>query len=190
MIIDLFSGSGSASKIWSDNGYRTYRFDIVVPGEIETLPCDLSNLEDIKRMIYPLKQVYGRPLLIWASPPCTEYSDRHPRRNDPEFIPDVTLWRNAEKIINYFNPVFYVIENVRGAMREHGQPTQKCGPYYLWGRFPKFNIPGKQPHKNFNSYNNKPKWLRAKETAQIPYKVSYGLYSAITKQTSIDHYCL
>jgi hypothetical protein len=182
MIIDLFSGSGSASYEWENNGYKTFRFDIVIPSQVATLPCNLANKEDIDDIILPLK-IHGRPLLIWASPPCTEYSleNRYFAKNPQEI--NTKLWRNTLYIIDQLNPIYYVIENVKGAHRIWGQPTQKFGAYWLWGRFPKFNIPYKIPKKGVHKYTSKK--IRAQESAMIPYCISNGLYRAITLQHTL-----
>ena len=179
LIIDLFSGSGSATDVWARNDYEVHRYDIVAPEEPFTWPLDLSDKDQCKQI--PLFKIFKpNPLLIWASPPCTEYSlENRYFAKHPEEI-NTLLWRNTISIIEYLEPKYWVIENVKGAHRIWGQPTQKFGAYWLWGKFPKFNIPGKIPKKNVNAYTNKKE--RAKATAQIPKVISEGLFRAITLQ--------
>lgn len=180
MIIDLFSGSGSASGIWQNHNYHVDRYDIVAPEKPITTAIDLSNKNEIDNKILFMPQ---SPLLIWASPPCTEYSleNRYFAKNPQEI--DTTLWRNTKYIIDSLEPKYWVIENVKGAHRIWGEPTQKFGAYWLWGNFPKFNIPGKVPNKNVHNYKNKKE--RAKESAKIPYEISSGLFRAITLQKTL-----
>lgn len=180
MILDLFSGSGNATGIWQTAGYQVWRFDIVAPERPYTKPVDLNFKWQCDQIIKDVRKVCDRPLLIWASPPCQEYSDANQRRYDPLFIPDTTLWRNAQYIIDELKPEWHVIENVRGAQFTWGKPTQHHGPYYLWGNFPKFNIPGGVEPKHLESYKSKKE--RARKTAMIPLKLAVGLYRAIVTQ--------
>ena len=185
MIIDLFSGSGSATGIWQIQGYNVRRYDIVAPEKPTTWAVDLSDKEQCRMVVRTIlkSNKFEKPLLVWASPPCTEYSfENRYFQTRPEEI-DTTLWRNAKYIIDSLEPKYWVIENVMGARRIWGEPTQKFGAYWLWGRFPKFNIPGKIPKKNVHLYSSKKE--RAKETAKIPYVISKGLYKAIALQKTL-----
>tara|TARA_R110000824_G_scaffold158505_1_gene332469 strand:+ start:7 stop:597 length:591 start_codon:yes stop_codon:yes gene_type:complete len=194
-IIDLFSGSGSATGIWENNGHDVYRYDIVTHSKIDTIPIDLSDLDLVDILINEHKNTHID--LIWASPPCPEYSTANRERNKlwkKGILPDLTLWKTALYIIQELKPVYYVIENVAGAVRVWGPPRQRFGPYYLWGVFPKFNVAEKIPSKDI--YN---KWKpgethksRAARAAQIPYSISVGLYRAITLQKTLftPDYCL
>tara|TARA_R100000664_G_C2691370_1_gene95346 strand:- start:33 stop:623 length:591 start_codon:yes stop_codon:yes gene_type:complete len=196
MIIDLFSGSGSATGIWQTKGFHVERYDIIAPKKPITWAIDLSNKEQcnviIRTTMKTLIKGYNetKPLLIWASPPCTEYSleNRYFAKNPQEI--NTTLWRNTKYIIDSLEPKYWVIENVKGAHRIWGQPTQKFGAYWLWGNFPKFNIPGKVPNKNVHNYKNKKE--RARKSAKIPFEISNGLYKAIALQKTLftPDYCL
>jgi hypothetical protein len=185
MIIDLFSGSGSASGIWQTKGYDVWRYDIVAPEKPITWAVDLSDKDQCMTIVRSVLKHnnFEKPLLIWASPPCTEYSleNRYFAKNPQEI--DTTLWRNTKYIIDSLEPQYWVIENVKGAHRIWGEPTQKFGAYWLWGNFPKFNIPGKVPNKNVHNYKSKKE--RAKESAKIPFEISNGLYRAITLQKTL-----
>jgi len=185
IVLDLFSGSGSSTAVWQTAGASVWRYDIVAPEKPYTQPCDLNFKWQCDEIIRDVKNVCDRPLLIWASPPCTEYSDANQRRYDPLFIPDTTLWRNAQYIIDSLNPEWHVIENVRGAQFTWGKPTQRHGPYYLWGHFPKFNIPGGVSPKLLHTYTNKKE--RAEKTAIIPQKLAVGLYRAIVTQKLLNY---
>ena len=181
VIIDLFSGSGSASKPFLDKGWKVYRYDIE-PHGADGIFIDLKEQLFVKNLIDTWQ---GRKVdLIWASPPCTEYSDANQRRNNPLFVPDGTLWRNTLKIIESVDPTHHVIENVRGAVRTWGPPRKRCGPYYLWGKFPFFNIPDKIPPKHLHQYRNKEE--QARESAKIPYTIGEHLERAIVLQEVIN----
>ena len=82
-----------------------------------------------------------RPTLVWASPPCTEFSRRSMPWTRTGAVPSLTLVDAAERIIRACQPDYWVIENVRGATRyltpRYGRPLV-LGPVYLWGQFPRF----------------------------------------------------
>ena len=181
VMLDLFSGSGSASQPFLDKGWRVYRYDLDPQGA-DGIFIDLSEEMFIINLIDAWKE--KKVDLIWASPPCTEYSDAHPRRNLKSFIPNTTLWRNTIRIIEEINPTHFVIENVRGAVRTWGKPVQRCGPYYLWGIFPKFNIPDKIQPKHLHQYTTHE--AQARESAKIPYTIGKHLERAITLQEVIN----
>ena len=84
IIIDLCSGSGSATGIWQNSGYEVYRYDIV---RLENAPYthlrDLSDPDQCRSIINDHQD--HDILLIWASPPCTEYSDAN-KKNERSSI--------------------------------------------------------------------------------------------------------
>lgn len=193
-VIDLFSGSGSATGIWENAGYDVWRYDIVAqkPGP-ETITLDLSDLNQCETIIHHHKNIEKiKPSLIWASPPCPEYSTMNRARNElwkKGILPDLTLWKNALYIIQELKPDYHVIENVAGAQRVWGPSRQHFGAYHLWGNFPVFNVPEKIPNKAITRAGAwKPgdtKDSRARECAKVPYAISYYLYRAITLQNSL-----
>ena len=55
--------------------------------------------------------------MIWASPPCTEYSTARVRASTPrDFIGADQLVQQAIKVIEYVQPTFWFIENPCGGM--------------------------------------------------------------------------
>ena len=177
VMLDLFSGSGSASQPFLDKGWKVYRYDIE-PHGADGIFIDLKEDLFVKNLIDTWQN--KRVDLLWASPPCTEYSDVNPRRRDPDFLPDTTLWKNTHKIVENINPKHFVIENVRGAQFTWGKARQICGAYYLWGDFPLFNIPDKIPPKHLHQYTTH--LIQARESAKIPYTIGKHLERAIALQ--------
>ena len=82
------------------------------------------------------------PHLIWASPPCTQFSTLSSTRNPETW--GLSVLQACLDIIDYLKPKFWVVENVKGAMQPFselmGRPTQVIGPFVLWGRFPSLNV--------------------------------------------------
>ena len=141
VIIDLFSGSGSATGIWENMGHEVWRYDIVAPKPgPDTIPLDLSNLSSCDAIINHHKNIEkNHVLLIWASPPCIQYSNANRLRNQKTGLingelPDLTLWKNALYIIQELKPEYYIIENVVGAQKIWGAIPPKFWGLSFMGR--------------------------------------------------------
>jgi site-specific DNA-cytosine methylase len=180
LMIDLFSGTGSASQPFKDQGWKVYRYDIDPLGP-DAIFTDLNHEMFILQIINAWKGLNVD--LLWASPPCTEYSYANKKTNDPLFVPNTLLWHNTMRIIEAVRPKNFIIENVQGAQRTWGPAVQNWGSYYFWGVFPKFSVPDKIKAKLLRqkSYDNNKK-LRAKECATIPYTIGKHLERAISLQ--------
>jgi hypothetical protein len=128
-ILDLFSGTGSATKIWKDEGYEVISVEINDSQEA-TINCDLMELNG-----YDLAIVFGKFDFIWASPPCTTFSvasigkhwdlDGFPKTE--ECRKNMRLLRRTLEIIKICKPKYWVIENPRGMMRKVMQEYQNEG---------------------------------------------------------------
>jgi hypothetical protein len=139
-MLDLFSGLGGASRAMRERGWDVITVDI----EPRFNP---SIIADISTYHYEGKLPVD---LVWASPPCTEFSkDSLPRswacnRNNPP-KPDTALTEAAMRVIEEVKPRWWVIENVRGAVKHFrpilGAPVKRVGSRYLWGVFPDFDCP-------------------------------------------------
>ena len=194
-MLDLFSGTGSASQPFLDKGWKVYRYDIDPLGG-DTIFADFKHEMFVTALIDAWKDI--KIDLLWASPPCPEYSYANQKTNDPLFIPDTMLWHNVLRIIEAIQPASFIIENVQGAQRTWGPAVQHHGPYYFWGVFPKFSVPDKIPSKGVRGLGHnglkglpgrlrdKNKQLRAREAAKIPYAIGYYLERTIRLQGRID----
>jgi len=125
--LDIYSGTGGATialrgrEDWHvvtiDNDPRR-RPDIVA--DCRSLPID-------RRIDF-----------LWASPPCTEFSDANPRicRRDPDLADIFAVYQAVRDL----QPRFWILENVKGAIPYLGIPVQKIGPWCLWGYFPPIKV--------------------------------------------------
>jgi len=154
---------------------------------IHTLPCRLIDVD-----------------LIWASPPCGEFTTSGKRPSKP----DMSILLACKEIIDYLKPRHWIIENVRGA-RKFFQPTlggvpQVIGPFWFWGVFPHlavhveykgsvktrigpvFRNTDGDGHWLFNGvrYN---KW-DTPQNATIPYVISSALYDAVMNQMTLGDF--
>jgi len=170
-MLDLFSGLGGASQAMKERGWDVITVD-VNPDFNPDICTDISTYH------------YEGPTpdLIWASPPCIEFSKASlPKSwacNRVPAVPDVTLMLAAKRIIEEVDPQWWVIENVRGAVKYFkpflGNYQKKSGSRYLWGNFPIFDCdPG------YGKWRLQPTKDRSAIRSLIPRQVSVALAKAI-----------
>ena len=139
VILDLAGGTGAWSYFYKFNGYTVY---------VITLPYyDLLD-EDIVRFcinLNPYGILFACPCDIWSIAGGRFWETRTP----DEVLMHSKILVHGLRIIYNTNPVFWVLENPIGKMKEFmGEPAYKFDPFnfgdaytkrtYLWG---KFNIP-------------------------------------------------
>jgi hypothetical protein len=163
-MLDLCCGLKGASAAMKERGWKVITLDI-----------DPDFHPDIVADVREWSWDGDRPDLIWASPPCNEFSREYfvwSRTNTP---PDLSIYNACKRIICQADPKWWIIENVRGAVPFFGRPTAIYYPYYLWGRFPYL---GKIDLSNRRHKESLPSCAKA-ERAQIPYALSRAVAVAI-----------
>ena len=170
LILDLCCGLKGASNSMLVAGWNVVTVDI-----------DPQFDPDIVADLIDFRYLGKKPDLIWASPPCTEFSrESMPwcRTGNP---PDMDLVFACKRIIDQVNPKYWVIENVKGAIKyfdpHYGRPKASFGPFFLWGHFPISGPQGLQYRKK-ESFSSKDVAARAK----IPTTISEALMDAIVKR--------
>lgn len=162
-MLDLFSGSGSASRAAAVRGWEVVRIDNG-EGTAADIRADLGTWEP------PPGERFD---LVWASPPCTQLSTAG-RSRDVEA--GLVLVRAALRIIRAVAPRWWALENVHGATRAIGSligPPVACyGSFYLWGVFPPFDAHVARDKTKLSGRR------RAERRAAIPWEVSDGLVRA------------
>jgi hypothetical protein len=117
-ILELFSGTKSVSKALQGN-------EIVSVDILDTY--NPSIVSDILAWDYTIYSP-GHFNLIWASPPCTEYSKAKTTGNRNIELANRVVLKTIE-IIEYFNPEYWFIENPQtGLLKE--QDFMDFLPYY------------------------------------------------------------
>ena len=197
-IVDLFSGFGGASEAFAkDEAWGILR--------IENNPL-LANVEHTRCMDifefrdWLLEQQYRYGSfsvdVVWASPPCHEFSTAYGaprsiahREGVEDYQPYMGYLEVAIEIIEILKPRYWIIENVRGAIKyfeeKLGKPAQIHGAYVLWGNYPKFE-PATFPTKAQKDKRWSP--LRSNYRAQVPIQISQALKDAIESQASMLDY--
>jgi site-specific DNA-cytosine methylase len=121
-VLELFSGTGSVSKVCDELGYEVISVDISNKFSQPTFLCSILDFD------YKQYEV-GHFDIIWASPPCATFSHLQigwiGRGKTREIIENniqtigLPLLRKVEEIIDYLQPTYYFIENPQtGRMKE------------------------------------------------------------------------
>ena len=106
-LLELFSGTNSVGKEF--------------PGEVVSLDIvgRPTHKTDILEWDYTNGEKYlpGHFDMIWASPPCTQYSSARVKANTPrDLVGADSLVNQVLVIIDYFQPGYWFIENPWGGM--------------------------------------------------------------------------
>lgn len=130
LMIDLFSGLGGASQEMRRRGWEFVRVELDEQFEAEWHG-------DVREFTWTGR----RPDLVWASPPCTEFTRwALPWIDAPK--PSLDLVCAGKSFIDRCQPRFWVLENVRGSVPFIdpicGRFRMSAGPFFLWGNFPAF----------------------------------------------------
>lgn len=169
LMLDLCAGLGGASGAMRSRGW-----DVVTLDYDRSFGCDITA--DLRSWSWR----GPRPDLVWASPPCTEFA-RHamPWFRDPP-LPDMSLVVAVRRIVAECEPRYWILENVRGAVRFLGQPREIHFPFYLWGWFPRLaRIELSMRQKE--QYSSR----RVADRARVPAALSVAVALACESQLSL-----
>jgi len=209
VFIDLFCGLGGASSAFVQaQGWKVIQIDnneALLPHVHGMILADVHDTDNIKSILTALLFEHTdeiEQIVVWASPPCTEFSLANPLRPEE---PDMTLLEDTIEIIRWIvegddtgqmNPL-WVIENVKGAIEffndELGRPWhQRIGPIFLWGTIPwiDFVDAASREHKKTDrgAWTKGSRALRPNLRAMVPWDVSQGLLNALEHQTSLTDF--
>jgi site-specific DNA-cytosine methylase len=142
-VLELFCGTKSFSKIAKARGHEVFTIDI-----LEKFNPDLCI--DVLKL--KLKDIPFKPDVIWASPPCTEYS--HAKRRgirDIEGANKIVL--KTLKLIKELNPKIWILENPQtGLLKKQefmgGIDFEDCS-------YCKYGMPYRKQTRFWNNFNLK-----------------------------------
>ena len=122
--LELFSGTKRLAQAFHERGWDTYTVD-AEPGTSPDLVADILKVSPAL-----ILTDFGKPDVIWASPPCEGFSvmtigrywrDGMPKHDTSRKGLDMlkkTLW-----LIRHLEPTYYFIENPRAMMRTRPELT-------------------------------------------------------------------
>lgn len=196
-MLDLFAGLGGASEAMvQSKNWDVMRIEnnSMLSGVAHSHQICVKQFRDELRGMIDDGYKPDEVTLIWASPPCTEFSLAYSSpqskayRAGEEYQPDMSLLEATIEIIEMINPKYWVIENVRGAVK-HFKPYLKeqdkviNHSIFLWGNFPSFEVGQIDSKFKDDTWSSDP--LRANKRALIPFEVSDALRRACEEQRSI-----
>ena len=204
-VLDLFSGLGGASQAFVNEGHEVLRIEnnpllAEIPNTEIMCVFELRDfLQDNISSLDCTPQFAEQIDLIWASPPCDEFSLAFSaphaihNRESPgiPYEPDMSYLEATLDIIKMLKPRYFVIENVRGSSKFFTEmigtePHQILGnAQFLWGNFPKIDPPRYQTKAEVDKRHSP---LRANIRAQIPIEISEALLASIESQKCILDY--
>ena len=194
-MVDLYSGLGGASEAF----YRSEDWEVLriesnwdLLGEVpKTWFFDVTRLLKSGNYLSVEKNMD----LLWASPPCTEFSLAYnapgPKaaREGREFYPDLSLVEAAIQLREVWEPKYWVIENVIGSIKHLepllGEPTQIIYPFVLWHNLPQIVMSREWEHERKSDVSCSVD-MRANVRAKIPLELSEAVMAAATTCTLED----
>ena len=178
-ILDLYCGLGGWPKGFLEKGYDVTGYDIVdfseyYPGRF--IQGDLLKINDFEH--------YD---VIVASPPCTDFSkSSFPKtwKSVVKYPPDIDLakklFNRVYEIVDIVKPEYFIIENVRGAVKYMGKEKMHIGSRYFWGDFPEFEVSDKSDI--YGKWKVSPGKMRPAIRSKIPESISRSFASAVIKK--------
>jgi len=205
IVFDLFSGTGSSTQAFKDNGHTVISFEMDKSFDA-TEHIDVFNLR-ADEMIAK----YGQPDFVWASPPCTAFSvasighhwkgdakSKEPKTEHAKLSQDLVA--HTLQLIKELNPRGWLMENPRGILRKldvvKGYPLHtvtyctygdsRMKPTDLWGI-----VPGWTPRTGCKNgmpcHESAPRGARtgtqgivgARDRSRIPYALGEEILKAM-----------
>lgn len=194
LFLELFSGTKTMSKAFSDVGFESYNVD----WEYTLEPTLCANIRDICSMDI-IDHIGAYPTVIWASPDCTKFSYASGAKNEFRKSNTLPLSRDALMaielvehtllLIKSLKPDYWFLENPwHGALKD--LPIMKNIPYIdvsycrygsenqkftrIWGQFPPSFVPKTHCHHIKHKLGLKD-IAGAKNRSEIPIELGYDL---------------
>jgi hypothetical protein len=140
LVLDLCAGTGAASEPLLEYGFQRLLLDPYCA--VESTAQTRVVLSDVRSV--PIESL-GEPAVVWASPPCTEFSRCGLPWIRSTEAPDLSIVLACRRIIETLKPRVWCIENVRGSLPfltpllgSYRQVVS--GRWFLWGNFSPLNV--------------------------------------------------
>lgn len=194
IFLELFSGTKTMSKCFSDVGFESYSVD----WNLDLHPTLCSDILDLDSPAI-ISHIGAYPTVIWASPDCTKFSYASGGKNEfrkknsvplsREALTAIELVEHTLLLIEELQPNYWFLENPwHGALKD--LPIMKNIPYVdvsycrygtenqkltrIWGKFPPSFIPKTHCHHIKHKIGLKD-IAGAKNRSEIPEELGYDI---------------
>ena len=202
VFIDLFAGLGGASEaFYRDPTWQVMRIDnneALLEHTAGLIIADITDFEATMAIINNLMPANVDKLVVWASPPCLEFSNAYSApaaiaaRRGEEFAPSLNCLHAALDIIDQLPCDAWYIENVKGAIdiftEEINQTwQQRIGQFFLWGNFPKIALPDSHI-RGLRKEDKRWSPIRSNIKAKVPIEYSQAIMASIDNQLTLTSF--
>lgn len=207
VFIDLCAGLGGASEAFAaDPKWLVIRLDNnpeLKPLTSGLTIVDITDLDATLTLIDATLRIHGitqgnmEKLVVWASPPCDEfslaYNAKQPTaaRNGEDYNPNMSIMLACHRIIELLSPDFWYIENVRGAISWFtpylGEYRQQLGSFFVWGQHPMVDFEDASIRK-LRKVDIRHSPLRAQYRAKVHLEISQAIKDSIDKQSTLTSF--
>lgn len=201
-VLDLFAGTGSATKAFEDAGHEVIKVELNEKFE--------AHERDVLAMTPEyLREKYGEFDFIWASPPCTTFSiasvyvywNKDGSIKDERVYHGIAMVKKAIELVTELQPRYgWIIENPRGMLRQQdfmqNLPRQtitycqygdfRMKPTDIWGAAKNWTArpacsPGSPCHEGApRGSNTGSTRLTREKRSMIPYQLGKEILEALT----------
>lgn len=203
VFIDLFAGLGGASQAFvHESSWTVIRLDNnpdLIPHCEGLTMCDIADVAATINLIETMLPTCRiQQLVVWASPPCYEFSNAFSavgptaKREGRDFEPSLELLNATLDIIHALQPDVWYVENVKGAIK-HFSPVighdfrQQLGSFFLWGKFPLIAL-SESSMRHHTKPDKRHSPLRANIRACIPLDFSKAVKDSLERQRRLTDF--
>jgi site-specific DNA-cytosine methylase len=176
VMLDLFAGLGGASAAMRRRGWTVISVE-ADPDFGPTIVADLMNWKPARD--------FPQIDLLWASPPCTEFSRESMPWCRTGREPSVDLVHASLRLVELLKPRYWVLENVKGSIKYInpilGKWSAHIGALFLWGEHPEMVYPKLTGHKQ--QYDGSKRGTARR--SQVPYEISRAFAVAVEQAQGV-----